>query len=127
MENQRYSRKPTCSMMDVHGALSSLLYAANEELRSLGATCELRYRSETYLSLEVEIRSCTDSDRQIKNARAVVDRLRHGILWGEYDYRFGMISHPCWEHVEDGYESIFVTASVDLHHGCECHPVRKAA
>lgn len=112
----RWSRKPEVSLMEVHGALSSLLYAANEELKGLGAICELSYRPGTYLELQVEIWGRADHARSIKNAQAVVDRLRHGILWGEYDYRFDMISHPQWEHVEPDYEPICVTAKVDLCH-----------
>jgi hypothetical protein len=103
----RYSRKPTTPLIEVHSALASLLYACNEELRDLGGFCELRYTSGIYLTLEVE---CSSN----KAADAIVARLCHGVLWGEYDYRFKGVCKPLG--YEDGQRRT-INASVDLHHG----------
>jgi hypothetical protein len=101
-----YSRPVELTMMQIHGALASLIYAVKEDM-PYGCGVELRYRSGTYLSVEVECSA--------KNMQCVVDRLRRGVIWGHYDYRFKSVCHPTKGHY-DNWDTVTVSASVDLCH-----------
>lgn len=92
------------SMMDVHGALSSLLFAVKEELGHLGYP-RLTYSEGVYLQIHIETRE--------KHRDAVVAKLQHGILWGPFDYRFKCISYPTMGAM-DPVDRTEVSAMVDL-------------
>lgn len=91
------------SMMDVHGALSSLLFAVKEELGGLGWPT-LSYSEGVYLQIHIETRE--------KHREAVVAKLAHGVLWGPFNYRFKCIGYPTGNIAPD--DSISVSAMVDL-------------
>lgn len=92
------------SMMDVHRALSSLLFAAKEELGHLGYP-RLTYSEGVYLQIHIETRE--------KYRDAVVAKLQHGILWGPFDYRFKCIGYPTMGRMEPD-DATEVSAMVDL-------------
>jgi hypothetical protein len=80
--------QPRADLMAVHNALSHLLFAVRKSLEDVPGLwgIECRYREGVYLSVEIEVTSS-------KGQQMVVDRLMHGVLWGEYDYRFSL-SYP---------------------------------
>lgn len=88
------------SMMDVHGALSSLLFAVKEELGGMGWPT-LSYSEGVYLQIHIETRQ--------KYRDAVVAKLAHGVLWGPFDYRFKFISYAT-----GNIDPISISAMVDL-------------
>ena len=95
----------TPDLLSVHGALSSLVYAVSETLRPLAVDVSARWRNGTYLAVEIECRE--------KHKQMVIDRLSHGALVGDFDYRFSL-SYPT--SVSDPDEWVFVTAHPDMHH-----------
>lgn len=92
-------------LLDVHGALSALLFATQKEMEPYNVEVELRYRSRIYLEVLIDVPN--HKVRQI-----VVDRLNRGVLWGKYDYRFRLVTHS--PNAPDGPQT--VSATVDLHH-----------
>jgi len=76
--------KPAVSPMDLHSALSKLLFAVDQAMPH-GCNVEARYAQSTYLSVLVE---CPARHKQV-----VIDRLQHGILWGPFNYRFSSLSY----------------------------------
>lgn len=100
---------------DVHSELSSLLYAVQEGLKDFGVTVEIRYNQYTYLDVMIDIWATSDNERMRVKIEGIVARLQHGILWGEYDYRFQGVAHPTLEHL-DGYDKFEIVARVDLGH-----------
>ena len=96
---------------DVHSELSSLIHAAEEYLKDLDCAVKIEYDQVTYLNLVVEV---WGAQPRSKRVQAVVDRLQHGILWGEYDYRFRMITRPLSD--PESYRPTEVRASLDLSH-----------
>lgn len=75
----------TPSLMDVHGALSNLVFAVRQNLEPLWTRVHAEWQNGTYLSVVVECRG--------KNVQEIADRLSHGVLQGDYDYRFS-VSYP---------------------------------
>jgi hypothetical protein len=73
------------SLMDVHGALSHLCFAVKQSLEDKPISVKAEWENHRYLSVEV---SCYGRDVQ-----EIADRLSHGVLQGEYDYRFS-VSRP---------------------------------
>lgn len=67
-------------LLDIHAALSTLIFAVKEELDPFIVDVQLRYRDSTYLCVVIECRE--------RHKQAIIDRLAHGVLWGPYDYRF---------------------------------------
>lgn len=101
------------SLMDVHGALSHLVFAVKQCLEPLPVDVEADYNNTTYLSLLVSCRG--------KDVQKIADRLNHGVLQGEYDYRFRVAySTGC-----DPNEWTWVRAYPDLMHDhrrlTDCH------
>lgn len=94
----------TISALDLHGALSNLLFAIKEELGP-GVDVRLSYSDGLYLEAIV---SCRPHKRQ-----SVVDQLTHGVLWGPYDYRFKGVAYPTMP--VDPWDWIELRAIVDLH------------
>lgn len=88
--------------MDLHGALSTMLFAIDQELGPLGYP-RLSYTRDLYLQVHVE---CL-----FKQAEEVSARLSHGVLWGPFDYRFRCIGRPLGCDPDDRIE---VSAMVDL-------------
>lgn len=76
------------SLMDVHSTLSHLIFAVSETLKPLNVGVKATWDQYTYLSVHVD---CYERDKQM-----VIDRLSHGALYGEYDYRFSC-SYPTWK------------------------------
>ena len=101
----RYSSPAKITMMEVHGALASLVHGVKEELPDY-CQVEVLWRQGTYLSVIVECYA--------KDITRVVSQLQHGIVWGHYDYRFRMICSPAEKH--DPLDWITIDASVDLSH-----------
>jgi len=93
------------NLLSVHGALSTLVYAVSETLKPMMVDVSARWRSGTYLSVEIECRE--------RNKQKVIDRLSHGALIGNYDYRFRLSysTSPA-----DPDEWVIVTAYPDMHH-----------
>lgn len=92
------------TLMDIHGALSCLLHAAQTEF--LGHLIQISYNPYTYLQLEVEVSTQAQSDR-------VALILQRGIIHGPYDYRFRSVAVPLGY---DDHERRMITASLDLCH-----------
>jgi hypothetical protein len=100
--------------MDVHGALSHLVFATGKAMEPFAVDVRVEWRDHTYLTLYIECRA--------GRAQAVIDRLRHGFLHGPYDYRFSMIGWPGAENVaklHPLYDYVTVSAQPDL-----CHDMR---
>lgn len=97
--------KANVSLMDVHGALSHLVFAVGQTLLPLNVLVSAGWEQGTYLHVSVE---CREKDRQM-----VVDRLSHGALSEQYDYRFS-VSHPTGE--KDGNAWLVVRAYPDMSH-----------
>lgn len=91
-------------MMDVHGALSNLLFAVKEDLDGMGYP-RLTYSDGVYLQIHIETRE--------RYRDAIVAKLQHGILWGPFDYRFKCISYPTMGAMEPN-DATEVSAMVDL-------------
>lgn len=72
-------------LMDVHGTLSHLAFAVKQNLEPIPADVYVEWRNGTYLSVVIECRG--------KDVQVITDRLSHGVLQGEYDYRFS-VSRP---------------------------------
>lgn len=89
--------------MDLHSALSSLLFAVDQEMGPLGFV-RISYSEYVYLQVHVECRR--------KNRDAVVAKLHHGVLWGPFDYRFRYISYPTMGEQPDDF--IEVSAMIDI-------------
>lgn len=92
------------SPMDLHSSLATLLFAIKEELGPLGFP-RLTYDLNVYLQVIVETTG--------KNMIGVCDRLKHGVLWGPFDYRFHCIMRPLVENVLP-HDSVEVSAMIDL-------------
>lgn len=93
------------SLMDVHGALSYWVFAVQQNLEPLWVTVTAEWHSITYLNIVVECRG--------KDVQMVADRLRHGVLQGEFDYRFRSVSMPVGT---PDHEWTVVRAYPDLQH-----------
>jgi len=108
--------------MGVHGALSHLVFAVSKSFEDCCVTCRVEWRNSTYLTLLVECRA--------GEAQRVMDRLRHGILWGEYDYRFRMLGWAGAEVVaklHPLYDTVTISAQPDLSHDMRLHKKERAA
>jgi len=95
---------PGVSMMDIHGALSTLLFAVNEEIEPWGQV-SVTYDNSLYLQLVIETRA--------KHMQRISDILMHGVLWGPFNYRFRLVSMP------QGYEPdawVTMGAKIDMHY-----------
>lgn len=90
--------------MDVHNALSHLVFAVDQALEPFIVEVKAEWQSHTYLSVEV---GCYG-----RNVQPIADRLCHGVLQGPYDYRF-RVSHPMHSHDD---EWTWVKAYPDLQH-----------
>lgn len=93
------------TLMDVHGELSRLVFAVRENLRPMLVDVTAEWQNGTYLAVVVECHG--------RNVQTVADRLAHGVLQGEFDYRFRCIARPTG--VPD-YDWTVVRAYPDLHH-----------
>lgn len=93
------------SLMEVHSALSHLVFAVGQALMTLNVRVSACWEQHTYLCVEVE---CREKDRQM-----VVDRLSHGALTEQYDYRFS-VSHPTGETDQNAW--VVVRAYPDMGH-----------
>lgn len=76
---------PRVSLMDVHSALSHLVFAVKQNLEPMYVGVKAEWENYTYLVVEVECRG--------KDVQKIADRLSHGVLQGDYDYRF-RVSYP---------------------------------
>lgn len=85
LKERRMPRQPKISLMDVHGTVSHLAFAVSKTLEPISAGVSVHWDHLTYLSVEIE---CYERDKQ-----KVVDRLNHGALVDDYDYRFS-VSYP---------------------------------
>jgi len=103
-------------LLSVHGALSTLVYAVSETLKPMMVDVSARWRNGTYLSVEIECRE--------RNKQKVIDRLSHGALVGEYDYRFSLsyLTMPA-----DPDDWVTVTAYPDMHHDVRIKKAKAAA
>lgn len=93
------------SLMDVHGELSRLVFAVQQNLEPLMVDVSAEWHNNTYLVVVVECKG--------KHVQTVADRLAHGILQGEFDYRFRSIARPTGIG-PDAWTS--VRAYPDMHH-----------
>lgn len=96
---------PKVSLMDVHSTLSHLSFAVVQTLKPLNVGVKVMWDQWTYLSVLVE---CYERDKQM-----VIDRLSHGVLYGEYDYRF-LVSYPTGKI--DPTDWVTVKAYPDMSH-----------
>ena len=94
-------KRTATTPMDLHSALSTLLFAVNQALPR-GCHVEARYSQSTYLSVVVECKA--------RHKQLVIDRLHHGILWGPFNYRFS-VSYS----TNDPSDDQVVTGHLDLH------------
>lgn len=108
-----YTSRAQVPLITLHGELSKLHHAVNLLFEDLYVDITIQWRNGTYLTVNVE---CREKDKQ-----KVVDRLNHGALTGEYDYRFST-GYPTGNIDPDDW--VVVTGYVDLHHP---RPERKAA
>lgn len=90
-------------LLTLHNALSHLLHAIKLEIPAI-CGCSLRYTAELYLTVEIEV--------PIHYRQLVVDRLLHGVLNGDYDYRFKGVR---WSPTSTEPRQ-WISASVDLCH-----------
>lgn len=88
------------TMMDVHSALSHLLFAIDQDM-PVGTAVRASYDQHCYLQIEVET--------TLQRRQLVVDRLVRGILWGPYDYRFKLVGCSVGDEPRQ-----YVTAMVDM-------------
>ena len=93
------------SLFDVHGSLSALCYAIQKALDPIICEVTAEWRNSTYLSVRIECYS--------KRKQLVIDRLMHGVLVEDYDYRFKLAYSTMKEEPDDW---IFITAYPDIHH-----------
>lgn len=93
------------SLFDVHGSLSALVFAVNKALDPIMCEVTAQWKNGTYLSITVEVRA--------KHKQLVIDRLSHGVLVDDYDYRFSLSYATMPEEPDDW---IFITAYPDMHH-----------
>lgn len=93
------------SLSDVHGALSGLVYAVHLALDPIICEVKAHWQNDIYLSVTVE---CRERDKQ-----RVIDKLAHGAIHGDYDYRF-RLSYPTMPKDPDDWT--VVTAYPDIHH-----------
>lgn len=76
---------PKTSLADADNALSHLHFAVSEELKGMTAWgVTIGYHAYPGMGLYVEI------EARAKYAEQIAARLSHGVLWGEYDYRFSV-------------------------------------
>jgi hypothetical protein len=73
-------------LIDIHGELSRLVFAVQQNLEPLPVEVRAEWQNGTYLSVAVECKG--------KHVQTVSDRLVHGVLQGEFDYRFRSIARP---------------------------------
>lgn len=106
-----YTSAPKIPLLTLHSELSKLYHAVAILLEDMYVDITIQWRNGTYLSVNVE---CWEKDKQ-----KVIDRLNHGALAGEYDYRFS-VSYPTG--ITDPYQWVVVSGNVNLH-----HDARKAA
>lgn len=92
------------SLMDVHGALSHLCFAVKQCLEPIVVEVKAEWQNHSYLSIEI---GCYGKD-----VHEIADRLSHGALQGDYDYRF-TVSRPLGI---SGREWTWVRAYPDLSH-----------
>jgi len=97
--------QPLTSLGAAHSALSHLCFAVTETLAPMWVQVRAQWQNGTYLSVEVMCRQ--------KNKQEVIDRLMHGALVQDYDYRF-MLSYPSYEVEPE--EWVVVTAYPDMRH-----------
>lgn len=95
-------RRP--SLLDVHGKLSELVCAVQMTFPELSLDVRAQWREGTYLSVEIETYE--------RNKQLVVDRLSHGVLVGNYDFRF-TLSYPTMP--AEPLDRVWVTAYPNLH------------
>jgi hypothetical protein len=96
---------------DVHSELSCIYHAASKAFEGMEATYPVEWNPYTYLVLVVKVWGVSKK----KTAQRVLDILRHGLLHGEYDYRFLGISHDI--DFERGLgEPVLIEAHVDTYH-----------
>ena len=107
--------KANVSLMEVHGALSHLVFAVGQTLQPLNVHISASWEPLVYLYVAIE---CREKDRQM-----VVDRLAHGALSEGYDYRFS-VSFPTGE--TDGNAWIVVKAYPDLSHDDKAYRAERA-
>lgn len=93
-------------LMDVHSKLSELSFAVHQAIGGI-PTVIVEWHPITYLQVRVE---CFASVVQ-----RVSDVLSHGVLQGEYDYRFTSV---CTPNVEDAdpWDWVTVIATPDMVH-----------
>jgi hypothetical protein len=103
-------------LSEVHSELSCILFAVQEGLKDLDVTVEIDYNQHTYLGVKVDLWPHPSAREMRKKIIAVVARLQHGILWGEYDYRFTGVSHPPLDSNLEAWERYEVRATLDLFH-----------
>lgn len=99
---------PRTSLIDAQNALSHLHFAVAEEFRDIAVWgIKLEYHAYPGLGLAVviEVRS--------KHSQLVVDRLLHGVLNGDYDYRFAYASREIHESPD---VFVHVTAYPEIMH-----------
>lgn len=95
------ARRP--SLLEVHGSLSTVVFAITETLKPLAVDVTAKWRNGVYLSIDIEVRS--------KFKQRVIDALSHGALAGPYDYRFGLSYSTMHEDPDDW---VVVTAYPDM-------------
>lgn len=105
MTRNLYTSRPEIPLITIHSELSKLHHAVKLLLDDLYVDITLQWRNGTYLTVEVE---CREKDKQ-----TVVDRLNHGAVMGEYDYRF-TTGYPTGDTHPQTW--VTVTGYVDLHH-----------
>lgn len=100
--------KPRVSLMEVHSALSHLIFAVSEAMEPYCVDVRVSYNKWTYITLSIEC--------YVPRFQLVVDRLKHGILWGDYNYRFKMIGHPPIGDIQrrNRWDTVVISASPDM-------------
>lgn len=100
--------KPSVSLMEVHNALSHLLFAVKEAMNPYYVDVRIDYNQYTYITVSIEC--------YVPRFQLVVDRLKHGVLWGDYNYRFRMIGHPPFGDIQrrSQFDTVVITASPDM-------------
>jgi hypothetical protein len=96
---------PLTSLGAAHSALSHLCFAVGETLAPMWVQVRAQWQNGTYLTVEVMCRE--------KNKQEVIDRLLHGALVQDYDYRF-RVSYPTGP--VDPHTWVTVTAYPDMQH-----------
>lgn len=73
------------SLAEIHRSLSHLAFAVQQNLEPIPVGVSVEWHPISFLSVAVECYG--------KHVQIVTDRLSHGVLQGEYDYRFS-VSRP---------------------------------